>query len=133
MVPWHERSGASHRHEFAELKEAWSNLPEPWSALCPTEQHLRKLCLCMAGFSEAQTFVCPTPAFAAELLWRMRPYFDWATIDGRSVTLHKAHSQSYAATDKKTFQKQKQGIIDKLEELLGVEPGSLTAHAGRAA
>lgn len=50
LAPREERSSASHRHEFAWLREAWMNLPEHLAEQFPTETHLRKRALIEAGY-----------------------------------------------------------------------------------
>ena len=54
------RSGATHRHQFAWVKEAWLNLPErvvnmPWAE---TPETLRKHALIATGFHQTYTLDC---------------------------------------------------------------------------
>jgi hypothetical protein len=134
MTEWLDRSDKSHKHEFAELREAFRNLPEHWARLFRTEDELRKYALCKAGFVDVKkTIVCPSKAFAADLYRQLAGDFDYAVIDGNAVILMKAESQKRHRTVRKRFQEQKSGVLAVLEDMLGLEPGALSRNAGRAA
>lgn len=134
LADHYDRSEASHRHEFAELREAFHNLPEALARQFPDQDSLRKFCLCKAGFYKAKRHViCPSKSLAVELYRLLSSDYDYAVIDGNAVTFFTAESQSYRATDRRRFQAQKDGILTVLAELLGVAPEALSANAGRAA
>jgi len=42
LAPVSNRSDATHKHEFAWLREAWMSLPEHLAERFPTAEHLRK-------------------------------------------------------------------------------------------
>lgn len=133
LAPHRERSDKSHGHLFAEIHEAWQNLPEPWATLFPTEDRLRKYALVMAGFRSEKVVVCPSRAFAAKLHRELIADYDWASVDGNVLTLFTADSQSYRSADRRAFQAQKDGVLAVLAGLIGTTPETLASNAGRAA
>jgi hypothetical protein len=133
LVEHFDRSGLSHRHEFAELREAFDNLPEHLAELFPNAEALRKFCLVKAGFCDAKQVVCPSKAFAVDLHRQLSRDYDFAAVNGNVVTFFTAHSQSYRAMDRKTFQASKTAILDVLAGLLGTSPKALSDNAERAA
>jgi hypothetical protein len=77
--------------------------------------------------------VCPSKAFAIELFRKFGPDYDWAVIDGNTVTFFTAHSQAYFKANRERFQAQKDGLLAVLADLIGVTPEALSANTGRAA
>lgn len=140
MVEQHDRSDASHNHEFAFVNEAWKNLPEryadePWAQ---SPEHLRKYALIRCRFCHTQTYPCATRAEAERWCERLRPQDEYSIVkvDGNVVHVFKAMSQKrrgIGAMDKATFQASKQAIMDFLDDLLGVERGSTVVNSNRAA
>lgn len=128
-----DRSGPSHRHYFAELREAFLNLPEHLAERFVNEDDLRKFALCKAGFCDTKRIACASNADALNLFRTLGPDYDYATIEGKAVTFFTAHSQSYRAADKATFKAQKDAVIGVLEDLIGVGPGELARNAREAA
>ena len=62
-----DRSANTHRHFFAAVNEAWSNLPEPLAERFPTAEHLRKYALVKAGYFDARTIVAASKAEAQRI------------------------------------------------------------------
>lgn len=136
MDEHHQRSGETHRHEFAFIREAWMNMPERYAeapfALSP--EHLRKFALIQTGWCDTQTLVCSSRAEAMRVASFIRPLdeFSVVAVTGPTVTRMTAKSQSMKAMGKRDFQASKKAILDYVEDLIGAERGSLTKH-GEAA
>lgn len=137
MAPVEDRSIASHNHQFAEIAEAWKNLPErfhnqPWAQ---SAEHLRKYALIRTGFCDTQTFACGSRAEAMRWASNLRPIDEYSvvTVEGTTVYRFTAQSQSMRAMGKQRFQESKQAILDWLDDLLEVERGTIARNAGRAA
>lgn len=126
----HERSDATHKHEFAWLKEAWRNLPEPLADEYPTPEHLRKRALIDSGFYDEQIIDAGSNAAALRVAQgiRARPgeAFSLVIVRGPAVVIRTARSQARGAMDAKTFQASKTAIIETVSALLGVTPEQLT-------
>lgn len=122
-----DRSEAAHRHEFAWLREAWMNLPEPLADLFPTPEHLRKRALVDAGYYDETLTDCGSNAAALRVASRFRALDDFALVivRGPLVAMRTAKSQSRRAMDKATFQASKSAIMDVVAGMLGVTPDAL--------
>lgn len=132
-----ERSERGHRHQFAEITEAWRNLPEslqgmPWAVNPDT---LRKHLLIVCGFADVRTVVAGSKAeagrIAALLTQLATEAHGYAITDLRDnvVTLRTPHSQSYRAMGRDRFQESKAAILDAAAELLGVDVADLAQTA----
>lgn len=130
-----ERSSNTHRHYFAALNDAWSNLPEAVAPQFATVEHLRKWALIKSGFCDTRDHVCGTDAEARRLAAFIEPIDSYAVVEVRGpvVRIHTAKSQSVRSMDKATFQASKQAVLDVVANLVGVTPGELAAQAGQAA
>lgn len=129
-----QRSDPSHRHEFAAIAEAWKNLPErfhqePWAQ---SPEHLRKYCLIRAGFCNTQTFACASNAEAQRWAANLRPLDEYSivVVQGATVLRFTAQSQSKRAMGAKRFQESKQAILDLLDDMIGVERGTVQQNVG---
>lgn len=131
LVEEKQRSGASHRHYFAAVSEAWANLPEERAKEYPSADHLRKFALIMTGYRDERTLVASSRAEAQRLAAFVKPMDDYAvvTVEGALVRVFTAKTQNMRAMDKATFQASKDAVLDYLAEMVGVEPADL----GRAA
>lgn len=138
MVEEQERSPASHRHEFAFVKEAWNSLPEHLEADYPSPEHLRKTALIRTGFCTMVQHPCATKAEADRLRATLGAYVDkYAIVQideerPNVVTVLTAESQSHHAMDRKRFQASKTAIMEFIGDMLGVDPAAL-ASVGEAA
>jgi hypothetical protein len=124
MVDWHDRSQASHNHEFASLAELWSSLPEkfasePWAQ---SPEHLRKFALIKCRYCDTQTYACGSRAEAERWARNLRPLDEYSivTVEGSTVYRFTAQSQSKRAMGAKLFNESKQAIIEFIEDLIGV-------------
>lgn len=130
-----ERSMRSHRHFFSCVHEAWMNLPEDQAERFPSSEHLRKYALIKSGYCDQSSFVCGSNAEALRLAAFVRPFDDYAVVVVREATViaYTAKSQSARAMGKEEFQRSKDAVLDYCATLVGVQPGTLRAEAGRAA
>jgi hypothetical protein len=130
-----ERSDASHRHEFAWLREAWNNLPESLADEFPTTEHLRKRALIQAGFYHEVVTDCGSNAAALRVatLARGMDQFAYAVVRGPLCVVRTAESQSRRTMGKARFQDSKTKIMEIVAELVGVAPETLNQNAERAA
>ena len=112
LVECQARSGATHRHFFAALHDAWLNLPEGIADNFLSEEHLRKYCLIKSGFCDQSTLVCQSTAAAQQVASFLRPVdeFSVVTVSGRTVTRYVAKSQSLRSMGKDQFQKSKRSV-----------------------
>lgn len=135
LVEHHERSPESHRHFFASVNEAWKNLPEHLMRDYPTVEHLRKKMLIHCGFADERAIACASEQDAKEVAAFVEPMDDFAVIDVRDgvVRVFTAKSQSVKAMSKSEFQTSKQAVLDALDDLLGLERGTIAKHADKAA
>lgn len=134
------RSGRSHRHQFAEIHDAWLQLPEhlsemPWAA---NPETFRKHLLVVCGYSDVRTVVAGSRAeagrIAALLTQLATEAHGYALADVRDnvVTLRTPWSQSYRAMGREGFQQSKDAILGAAAELLGVEAADLRRHGEQA-
>jgi hypothetical protein len=133
--PEQERDMNSHRHYFAQLHEAWRNLPERLEKKYPTEDIFRKKLLIEAGFFHLDEIVCDTERDAAVVAAFMAP-LDPSTIirvRGPVIMKYTAMSQSVAAMGRSEFQKSKWAVLDLAASLIEVTPKQLEKHTGKSA
>jgi hypothetical protein len=130
-----ERSLRSHQHYFAVVREAWMNLPEHLAEKIPTPEHLRKFALIKAGLRDEETIVTSSDEEARKFaaFFRRRQDYSVVVIDGPTVTLYTAKSQSMRSMDKERFQASKDAVLGVLASLVGIEAGDLQRNAGQAA
>lgn len=117
----HERSTATHAHQFAWLHDAWLNLPERLSDLYPTPEHLRKRALIDAGYYNETAVDCGSNAAAVRVAAMARALDDFAVaiVRGPTVLVRRAKSQSYRAMDRKEFQASKAAIMETIAAMIG--------------
>src|SRR4051794_8892538 len=135
LIAHEERSSVSHRHYFAEINEAWRNLPEHLAEAYPTPEALRKFALIKAGYADPHPFVCNSRAEALRLAAYLKPVdtYSVVTVKDAVVTRYTAQSQSQRAMGAKTFQASKQAVLEIVSEMVGVSAEVLRANAARAA
>jgi hypothetical protein len=125
------RSGASHRHFFACVREAWANLPEAIALRHPSPEHLRKHALVKTGFADERVIVCSSNIEATKLAAYIRALDDYAVIsvNDNVVSSWTAKSQSQTAMDKDQFNESKRAVLDYLATLLRVASSELSRNA----
>jgi len=135
LVVEQPRSGASHNHQFAWLHDAWMNLPEGLAPLYPTEDHLRKRALIEAGFYTEVAIDAGSRAAAVRVAAAVPALdeFALAKIEGSTVLVRRAKSQSMRAMGAQQFYESKAAIMQVIADMLGVAPEDLQKNAGKAA
>lgn len=130
LVDVEHRSDASHRHEFAWLKTAWTNLPEDLADLFPSPEHLRKRALIDAGFYHETMIDAGSNAAALRVASHLRTKDDFAhvVVRGAFVVERTAKSQSRRAMGKHEFQESKTAILEVIAAMIGVTPATLEAQ-----
>lgn len=131
LVAHEERSEASHRQEFAWLREAWLQLPENLADLYATPTHLRKRALIEGGFYHETVIDAGTNAAALRVAaaFRSREEFSLVIVRGPAVVIRTAKSQSRRSMNKQEFQASKTAIIEIVSNMIGVTAESLTEAA----
>lgn len=135
MVEHLDRSMASHGHYFAELNEAWANLPDDLAALYPSAEHLRKAALIRTGHADSRQFVASSKAEALRLAAFMRPVDEYAIVSvaGATVTVWTARSQSMRAMGKRAFETSKADVLGYVAGLIGTTRPALAENARQSA
>ena len=132
-----ERSGESHRHHFACIREAWLNLPEQHCGLpySYSPEHLRKYALIRTGYCDTQSFVCGSKAEAERWAANIRPMdeFSLVTVQECLVVRQTAQSQSKKAMGSHVFQESKQAVLEFLAGMIGCSVDQLAANSKKAA
>lgn len=128
-----QRSDATHRHYFACLHEAWSNLPEADERF-PTPEALRHWALIRSGHCTENSIVCDT-AQQAQLVASFMGNSEGTIIvvRGNVVKKYTAKSQSMKVMNKDEFQRSKVDVLDTIAELIAVKRRQLQDNAGHAA
>lgn len=135
LAPVEERSGASHRHFFAAVNEAWANLPERLAAHYPTAEHLRARALIEAGYCTIADYVCASRAEAVRWAANLRAEaseYALVVISETVVRVFKPKSQSVKAMGKEEFQASKDAVFAALAKMIGVTTAELQNHAEAA-
>lgn len=128
-----QRSGKSHRHAFAWIKDAWLTLPEhlrdmPWAE---TPETLRKHALIATGFHQTCVLDCGSEASArrvkaALVAAEVKAHgYALGRVRGPVVQVWTPESQSYRAMGRERFQASKTAVLDWVAAQIGVEPEEL--------
>ncbi len=135
-----ERSTESHKQYMALVNQAWLNLPEQWGGQFANATHLRKWCLINCGYRHEQKTVLSSNAEALKVAMLLNKFMlrgDFVKEDskysvveatGRVVTVMTAKTQRYAVRGgmgRREFQKSKTDVLEYLDTMLGLEPGTL--------
>ena len=135
LAPVEDRSGASHRHFFAAVNEAWANLPERLAAHYPTAEHLRARALIEAGYCTIADYVCSSRAEAVRWAGNLRAEaseYALVVISETVVRVFKPKSQSVKAMGREEFQASKDAVFTALARMIGVTTAELQNHAEAA-
>lgn len=127
-----DRSGASHRAYFAQVNEAFNNLPEHMADHVKSAEHLRKFALIRCGYRDERSIVCASDAEAKKVAAFIRPMDDLAIISAEAqiVRVWTAKSQSYRSMSREEFQASKQSVLDYLSGMIGTTAAALKEAAG---
>lgn len=129
----HPRSQNSHRHQFAEINEAWRHLPEslqeaPWAA---SPETLRKHALIATGFADTYSIDCGANATAERVRMALasaeagKHGYAIAKVRGPLVVVWTPQSQSMRAMGGKRFQESKQAVLNWIAAQIGVDAEEL--------
>ncbi len=119
-----ERSGASHRHYFALIKDFWDSLPDHVLMDFPSPEHLRKRALIETGWCNMADVLFSSHRDAVAASRAIRKYMDdygIVIVRGETVRTFEAKSQSMKAMGKDDFQKSKDDVLGWIEGLLEKE------------
>ena len=125
LAPFEPRSMPSHNHFFAELNDLWGNLPEPYSSMFPSSEHLRYRALIETGYYNDQAYVCETEAEALRMALMAKGLdpFIVTSISGTTLVVRKAKSQSMYGKEpmsKQEFQASKESVLEYVRALIGI-------------
>jgi len=131
------RSDASHRHQFAWVREAWLNLPEgmagePWAE---TPETLRKHALIATGYCATVIIDCGNTTAARRVRDALvaaearAAGYALGHVRGPVVTIWTPESQSFRAMGAKRFQESKEAILQWIAQKIGVSPEQLRQAA----
>lgn len=131
LIEHEDRSMRSHNHQFAEITEAWQNLPEELQAQYPTPDHLRKFALIMTGWCDKRQLVCRSQVDAERMAAFMRPRDEYAIYDvtGNILTEYVATSQSMKAMGARDFQQSKTDVLHYVAAMARTTPSELKKNA----
>lgn len=132
----HPRSINSHRHQFAEINDAWRHLPErlqshPWAVSSET---MRKHALIVTGYRNTYSLDCGKAATAERVKVALQAAeagkhgYAIASVRGPVVIVWTPESQSMRSMGGKRFQESKTAVLDWIAAQIGVT----AAELGRA-
>jgi hypothetical protein len=137
LSPVEERSKKSHDHQFAEVADAWANLPEVYADRFATPDHLRKWCLVKRGFRNERVIVAASKSQAVEIAALAFALDEFAVvhINGNIVTVYTAKTQKMlrndnGGMDKDEFQAAKQAVLEECAFMIGVSVDDLKQMQG---
>jgi len=115
-----QRSMASHRHQFAQIRDLWANIHEddagqPWAA---NPETFRKHALIATGYRVVNTIDAGSKAAAervAAAIPAMHREYCIASVQGPLVIVATAESQSVRAMGAQRFQASKTAVLDWCE------------------
>lgn len=130
----HPRSINSHRHQFAEINDAWKHLPEhlqmqPWSA---NAEAMRKHALIVTGYRNTYSIDCGKAATAERVKVALQSAeagkhgYAIAKVRGPVVIVWTPESQSMRSMGGKRFQESKTAVLDWIAEQIGVKASELS-------
>lgn len=134
-----DRSEKSHDQLFAIIADAWSQIPDhlnEWR----TAEHLRKWATIRVGWCDVQKIACTKKSDAMQMAGvakKLDKYCEVA-INGYVLVIQTAKTikrkrGNNGGMDAREFQRVKTEILNLLDEMLGLEPGTLARNGGQAA
>lgn len=145
LVVLETRSRASHNAYFAQVNDAFDNLPEDIQARWQNPNHLRKWTLIQLGWYDENEINWDTPIDAMRCARMYRQWDEklpqnerdyariWCPSNSTKVIVRVAKSQSASAMGKQAFEDSKRAVLDYLSDVLGVKLSALKKQAGKAA
>ena len=126
-----ERNMRYHRAYFAEINQAYANLPEKLNGVFKNPDHLRAWCLIKTGHCKVYKFPVKTKTELMEyvgLIMRLTDYPEIKTF-GRVMRAYVPHSQSVRKMSKEDFDKSSRDVLDFIVSLLGTTREELATNA----
>jgi hypothetical protein len=134
LIELQTRNMRRHRALFAQLQEAWAQLPEGMADDFPTVDHFRAFALIKTGWYNRTVFQAASEAEAIKLAAHLRrDSLCIVEVDGRTVSHYEAKSQAVRAMKDAEFVKSMNDVLDYAAALVGLDRGTLEQEAGRAA
>lgn len=135
IEPIAPRNMAAHRAYFAQLRDAWVNLPESIAEQFPSPDHLRARSLIDAGYCTERLIDAGSKAAAERVAAYVRSAKDFSHVITRGpiVVIREPESQSVRAMGADRFKASMQAVLDIVAGMIGVSPDTLAKEAGRAA
>lgn len=129
------RTGQTHRHQFAWVREAWETLPEhvamqPWAE---TPETLRKHALIATGYHSKTVLAMESKKAARDVKAAMLATHSTAhgyalgAVVGSILTIWTPDSQSYKAMGRERFNESKRAILEWIAAQIEVSPAALAA------
>lgn len=130
-----DRSAVQHKHFFASIADAFTNLDDRCTKKIKTPEHLRKWALIETGWFDEHQIECGSNEVALRMATFVRSNDDYCEIivRGPVLVVRTAKSQSQREMDKKEFQKSSSDVLDLLADMIGVNRTILKRYAGKAA
>ena len=130
-----DRSGRSHRHFFAAVREAWQQLPEHLAPRFPSPDHLRAFALIKGGFKRDRVYPLASRDDALRLATYITSKDPFAVVDitDAVLTVSEAESQSEDAMEADRFELSKRAVLEIVASMIGVDVSALHRNTERAA
>ncbi len=118
-----ERYWAGHRRYFAEIRDAWLNLPETLNdaPYAVTPETLRKHALIATGWRDVQTLALESHEEAkrvSQIMQEMHREYCVVRVSRASAMIATAQSQSATAMGRVKFQQSKEDVLGWISQLL---------------
>lgn len=128
------RNMAAHRHYFAQLKDAWSNLREDVAEQYPSPEALRKFALIRTGYCHETMRVFQTHKDAVMAASFVAALDDFAVVEVRDNVLRcwRAKSQSVNDMGAEDFKRSKAAVLDFVAGMIGVPLAALADERSAA-
>ena len=129
------RNMASHRHYFAQIKDAWSNLREDVAEQFPSPEALRKFALIRTGYCNETMRVFQTHKDAVMAAAFVAGLDDFAVVEVSDNVLRcwRAKSQSVNDMGADEFRASKEAVLTFVAGMIGVPLAALVDASERSA
>lgn len=132
LAPVDERTDASHKQEFAWIRDVWQTLPESLAGAYQSPEHLRKTALIMTGWCYTRDYPCASRKEAVRLAAALKAEADeYAVVqlEDAVVRIHRAKSQAKNKMKRADWEASKADIMRWIGDLIGVDPKVLAARS----
>ena len=127
------RTGQTHRHQFAWVREAWATLPEHVAMMpyAETPETLRKHALIATGYNQTLVLAFESnraarDGKAALLATHVKAHgYALGRVVGPTLTIWTPESQSYKAMGRDRFNESKRAILEWIAAQIEVTPREL--------